>query len=167
MADQAVIMAVASYASTMAARADREAVRQARDDRDLVQIATAQLEKGTNGELMIDEHDTMPEDLPWSTALLGGPLAVIATPLGIQFLVSTMKSMNELRQTGAVAGRIWHEVPRDQLHKMSAVLDEAQAALVIVALEHDRELINALLPRARVKIVSECIWADFASGQAS
>jgi hypothetical protein len=160
MRNQPLVMAVASYSSTAAAGRDFEAVWQASRGRDLSRVATALLKKGADGQLTIDSHDNTAEHLSWGGALLGGPLTVIATPLGIQFLVSMTTSANEWASVSVIAGRFWHDIPREQLRRMGDLLEARQAALVVVAVAQDRDAISALLTHAITKVVTESIWAD-------
>jgi glucose-6-phosphate dehydrogenase assembly protein OpcA len=160
MPNQPLVMAVASYPSTSAAGRDFEAVWQASRARELSRVATALLKKGADGQLTIDSHDNTAKDLSWGGALLGGPLTVIATPLGIQFLVSMMTSTNEWASVGVIAGRFWNDIPREQLRQMADLLEARQAAVVVVAVEQDRDAIRALLTHAITKVVTESIWAD-------
>jgi hypothetical protein len=163
MSEQPLVMAVASYASTPAARRDLEAVSQASRDRAPAHVATALVEKGGDGKLTIDVHDNTAEHLPWGGALLGGPLTVIATPVGIRYLVSMLTSATSWAGVGVVADHIWHDIPREQLRQMSDLLEAGQSALVVVAVERDRDAIGALLTEASVKVVTDSIWADLES----
>jgi hypothetical protein len=160
MPDQPLVMAVASYSSTTAAGRDLEAVWQAGGGGALTHVATALLEKGADGQLTIDSHDNTAKHLPWGGALLGGPLTVIATPVGIRFLVSVVTSATDWAGIGVIASHFWHDIPREQLRQMSDLLEARQAALVVVAVAHDRDAISALLTHARCSIVSDSIWAD-------
>jgi hypothetical protein len=160
MPNQPLVMAVGSYSSTAAAGRDFEAVSRASRVRELLCVATALVKKGADGQLAICSHDNTAEDLPWGGALLGGPLTVIATPLGIQYLVTLMTSANEWASVSVVVGRFWHDIPREQLRQMSDLLEARQAALVVVAAGHDRDTISTLLTNAITKVVTASIWAD-------
>jgi hypothetical protein len=160
MSEQPLVMAVASYASTPAARRDLDALSQASRGRPLAAVATALLVKGGDGRLTIDLHDNTAEHLPWGGALLGGPLTVIATPVGIRFLVSMMTGTAGWAGVGVVADHVWHDIPRQQLRQMSDLLEAAQSALVVVAVDRDGDAISALLTEARVKVITDSIWAD-------
>ena len=167
MPDQPLVMAVASYSTTSEAGRDLNAVWQASGRRELTHVATALLEKGADGQLTIDSHDNTAKHLPWGGAFLGGPLTVIATPLGIQFLVSLMTSATDWAGVGVIASHFWHDIPREQLRQMSDLLEAGQAAIVVVAVEHDRDAIGALLMHAGIKVVTDSIWADIESDVSS
>jgi uncharacterized membrane protein len=167
MPDQPLVMAVASYGSTSAAKLDLDAVSEAGRGRPLTHVAMAVLEKGGDGKLNIDVYNNTAEHLPWGGALLGGPLTVIATPVGIRYLVSILTSTTGWAGVGVVADHVWHDIPREQLRQMSDLLEAGQSALVVVAVERDRDAIGALLKEASLKVVTDCIWSDLESECAS
>ena len=167
MSEQPLVMAVASYASTPAAMRDLDALSQTSRGRPLAAVATALLVKGRDGRLTIDLHDNPAEHLPWGGALLGGPLTVIATPVGIRYLVSMLTSTAGWAGVGVIADHVWHDIPRQQLRQMSDLLEAGQSALVVVAVERDGDAISALLTRATVKVITDSIWADLESECAS
>ena len=123
-------------------------------------VATAIVEKGAIGELAIVLHNNTAAVLPWGDALLGGPLTVIATPVGIRFLVSMKTSATDWAGVGVIAGHFWHDIPREQLRQMSDLLEAGQASLAVIAVECERDVLNARLERASAKIISDSIWAD-------
>jgi hypothetical protein len=160
MPDRRVLLAVASYASMTTARLDCDAVRHMSRAGEVVHVAAAVLEKGAIGELAIDVYNNTAEGLPWGDALLGAPLSVIATPVGIRFLVSMKTSATDWAGVGVIACHFWHEIPRQQLREMSDLLEAGQASLAVVAVECDRDVLSARLEHANTTIVSDSIWAD-------
>ncbi len=161
MHDQTVVMAVASYASKGTAKRDWEAVCHVGGGRKLAHVAAALLEKGADGELVIDMHDNTADGLSWGDALLGGPLIVIATPVGIRLLVSTVKNARDWAGIGAIARHFWNDIPRQQLRQMSDLLEIGQASVVVVAVGCDRQVLGARLDGATNKVLGDSIWADF------
>jgi uncharacterized membrane protein len=160
MHDQRVVMAVASYDSTTTAKYECEAVSQMSRGRNVAHVAAVVLEKDAVGELGIDLHENTAEGLPWGDTLLGGPLTVIATPVGIRFLVSMKTNALAWAGVGAIAGHFWYDIPREQLRQMSDLLEAGQASLAVVAVECDRDVLSARLERASAKIITDSIWAD-------
>jgi uncharacterized membrane protein len=161
MSDQPVVLAVATYRSRAAAESDFDAVWGVKQERGLDQVAAAVLEKGANGELEMRRHDSTAKHLAWGGALLGGAITVVAAPLGIIVLAPVVASGAEWAGVGAIVGHFWHNIPRDDLRKMSDLLEDGQAALVVVAVGHAGKDITALLVHAAGTIVTATTRADF------
>ena len=159
MPDRPMVMAVASYSSKAAAGRDQQVVWKARRGGVFRELALALLEKGANGQLTIDSHDNTAKHLSWGGALLGGPLIVVAAPLGIRFLDS-MVTETHWAGVGVIASHLWHEIPREQLRQMTDLLEATQAALVVVAITPDRDAVGDLLTHASGLVVTDAIWAD-------
>ena len=163
MPDRPLVLAVASYASNAAARLDLDAVSEASRGRPGAHVASAVLEKGGDGRLTVDLHHNTAEHLRWGRGLLGGPLTVIATPVGIRYLVSMLTSASGWAGVGVMADHVWYDIPREQLRQMSDLLEAGQSALVVVAVAQTSDAIGALLKQASVKVVSDSISFDLES----
>ncbi len=158
--DQPIVLATASYPSRAAADevfAVLWALQPCGEARHLV---AALVEKGSSGELEMDDHRIALPDLGWGVALLGGALTAVATPLGVAFLASGLVSRAEWDRAVAVVGRLWNEVPRDVLQKMSNLLEAGQAGLVVVAEDRDTPGVAACLSGATSSVLSNSIWVD-------
>jgi hypothetical protein len=160
MTDRPVIMAVASYRSKWAAEGDFCALWA--DDRLVATrpVTAALVEKGADGQLTIDRHRCPPEESAWAGPVLGDALSVVAAPLGIRFLVAVVDTGADLGGVGAIAGHFWNYVPKDQLRRMSELLEASQAALVVVAADQTDETLAMTLAGADVKVVATTS-ADF------
>jgi uncharacterized membrane protein len=161
MSDQPVVMAVATYRSKAAADWDFCAVRDAKHEREADHVAAAVVEKGANGQLIMDCHDNSARHLAWGGALLGGVFIVIAAPLGIHFLAPIIGTGTAWAGVGAIVDHFWHNIPKNDLRLMSDLLESDQAALVVVAVDHTGEDIEALLSNATTKIITDASFADF------
>ena len=80
MSDQAVVMAVAAYASKAAAERDFRALATAAGGQD--RLTAALVEKGADGRLTVDRYHGPAGRPACGLALLGGALVVLAAPLG-------------------------------------------------------------------------------------
>jgi len=161
VSDQPVVLAVATYPTRAAAEQDFDAVWGAERESDLDHLAAAVLEKGADGQLELDRHDSTAKHLPWGGALLGGAITAVAAPLGIALLAPVVPSGAEWAGVGAIVGHFWHNVPKDDLRRMSNLLEGGQAALVVVAVGRPATDIDALLATATSKIVTRSMPADF------
>lgn len=161
MSDQPVVLAVATYPTKDAALQDFHAVRGVKHERELDHVAAAVLTKTADGKLEMDRHDSTAKHLAWGGALLGGALAVVAAPVGVVYLGTMAATGGALAGAGAIVGHFWHNIPKDDLRKMTNVLEAGEAALVVVAVDHTGEDISALLNNATEKHVQASTRADF------
>ncbi len=161
MSDHPVVLVVASYPSRSAATRDYHAVWPIEHQSPLDHVAGAMLEKGADGELEMNRHDSTAEHLEWLGALLGGALTVIAAPLGVMFLASVSATGTDLAGASAIVGRLWYDIPKDQLRRMGSLLEDGQTALVVVAIDNIGEDVAALLSNATTMIATESTRVDF------
>jgi hypothetical protein len=164
MRDQPMVLAAASYPSRAAADEVFALLWGLQPCGERRQLVAALVEKGSSGELEMNDHRSALPDLGWGVALLGGALTAVATPLGVAFLASGLASRAEWDRAVAVVGRFWNEVPRDVLHKMSILLEAGQAGLVVVAEDRDSPGVAACLSGATSSVLSTSIWLDVVGG---
>jgi hypothetical protein len=160
-----VLMAVAAYYSRADADADFDAVA-AINDGDAGHVAAVLIEKGAAGVLRLErEHSTAP-NLPWTGALLGAVLAVVAAPLGVHFLAPVVTTRAVWTGVAVLVSYVWYEIPKEALRQMSDVLETSQAALVVVAVNPDGHDIAAFLRNAattiRIDSITTALEADYA-----
>jgi hypothetical protein len=163
MADEPVVLAVASYPSRAAADRDFDALWSLGSLKEGDQVTAALVEKGSSGELEMNFQRSSATGLAWVTALLGGALTTVAAPMGVSYLGAGLSSSAEWAGAAAIVGRFWHEIPRDQLRSMSNLLEAGQAGLVVVAIAHDSEHLMACLSGATGTVASEPIPLDLAA----
>ena len=168
MSDQAVVLAVASYPSRGAAELDFSAVGAIKHQGGVGHVGAAVVEKGANGwlEMVCDHSTAMPRG--FGDALLGSAITVVAAPLGITFLASSLATSAEWAGAATIIGHFWHEVPRDLLRTMGNLLEAGQTGLIVVAVDHRAEYLDPVLSHATTKIAIDCVRADleadFATG---
>ena len=113
-----------------------------------------------DGKLHLDHHETTAASPAWGGALVGGALAVVATPLAIAPLSDIATQDTTWAGVGGIVGFFWHNIPKGQLLRMSDLLESGQAALVVVALDQSATTIEALLRNATEAIVAETDGGD-------
>jgi hypothetical protein len=159
VSDQAVVIAVASYPSRAIAERDLEALCGARAEGRRATVSAAIVEKGADGLLTIDHHQTA-ERFADGAVALGAALIVLAAPLGVFFLVPVLATKTAWAGVGAIVAHFWNNVPKAELRRMSDLLESTQAVLVVVALDHDHDEIEPLLARSTTTILSEVSASD-------
>jgi len=162
MAEHAVVVAAATYRSRAAATRDLRAVCDEASSGGQASVAAAVLEKGAEGRLTVDHlgPSPSPSRADGHELLLGAVLVVLAAPLGIHFLVPLARSGNTWSGIASLAGHLWHDVPRDQLRRMSALLEGGQAALVAVAVDRSGDELRAALRGAGTAVVTDAVLLD-------
>jgi hypothetical protein len=162
MAEHAVVVAAATYRSRAAVTRDLRALCDAPSMGQQASVAAAVLEKGADGRLTVDhlEPSLLPSRGDGHDLLLGAVLVVLAAPLGIHFLVPLAASGSTWSGVASIAGHLWHDVPRDQLRRMSALLEGGQAALVAVAVDRSGDELRAALGGAGTAVVTDAVLLD-------
>lgn len=154
MSDKPVTVAVATYNDKASAEQDYDAIRGIKKTGQIDHLAIAFAEKDENGKLKIDRHDSTAKHLAWGGGILGGALTVISAPLGIVFLGPLVATGAVWAGAGGLVGHFWHNIPKDEVRKMSDLLDAGQYGLVVVAVNPAGADIEALLANAVEKVVT-------------
>ncbi len=164
--DKPVTVAVASYNNKASAEQDYDAIRGTKHYGQLDHLAIAFVEKDADGHLNVDRHDSTAKHLAWGGGVLGASLAVISAPLGIMFLGPLAATTAVWAGVGGLVGHFHHNIPKDEVRKMSDVLEAGQFGLVVVAANPKGTDLEALLANAVDKVVSVDV-ADPAGAVAS
>jgi hypothetical protein len=163
MGDQSMVLAVASYASRVAADRDFDSLWTLESSSGRDHLTGALVEKGTSGELEIDCHRSGAGRREWGIALLGGALTTLAAPVGVSYLASELSSAAEWAGAVAIVGRFWNHIPREKLRSMSNLLEAGQVGLVVVAVARDSHDVTACLSGAGNRVVSQSLSVDLAA----
>jgi hypothetical protein len=89
----------------------------------------------------------------WGGGILGASLTVISAPLGVVFLGPLAATTAVWAGAGSLVGHFWKNIPKDQVRKMSDLLEAGDFGLVIVAVNPKEAAIGSLLANAQTKIV--------------
>jgi uncharacterized membrane protein len=153
MAHKPATVAVATYSDKDAAQQDFDAVWGIKHEGQIDHLAIAMVEKADDGSLKIDRHDTTAKHMAWGGGILGSALTVISAPLGIVFLGPLAVSTAAWAGAGALVGHFWDNIPKDQVRKMTDLLDAGDFGLIIVAVNPKEASVSSLLANATSKIV--------------
>ncbi|HUW04562.1 MAG TPA: DUF1269 domain-containing protein [Acidimicrobiales bacterium] len=154
MSNKPVTVAVATYANKAAAELDFDTLHGVKGEGQIDHLAVAVVEKGADGKLEIDRHNTSAKHAAWGTGVLGGALAVVSAPLGIVFLGPLAATSAVWAGVGGLAGHYWNNIPKDEVRRMSDVLESGDAGLVIVAVNPQGTDIEGLLTNAETVVAS-------------
>ena len=89
-----------------------------------------------------------PSTSPGGGGILGAALTVVAAPLGIVFLGPLMANTAVYAGAGGLVGHFWHNIPKDEVRKMSDLLETGEYGLVAVAVNPKGTDVGALLTNA-------------------
>lgn len=153
MSNKPSTIAVATYANEANATLDYDAIRSIKSAGQLDHIAIAVVEKGADGKLKIDRHDSTAKHLAWGGGILGAAATVVAAPLGIVFLGAVATNTAVYAGAGGLVGHFWHNIPKDEVRKMSDLLETGEYGLIVVAVNPQGTDVSALLANAQSKHV--------------
>ncbi len=154
MSDKPVTVAVAAYTNKVSAEQDYDAIRGIKHHGQLDHIAIAFVERDADGNLKIDRHDSTAKHLAWGGGVLGASLAVISAPLGIVLLGPLAATTAVWAGVGGFVGHFHHSIPKEEVRKMSDLLESGQFGLVVVAVNPKGANVDALLANAVDKVVA-------------
>ena len=148
MSDKPTTIAVATYANKANADLDYDAIRSVKSGGQLDHLAITVVEKGADGKLKTDRHDSTAKHLAWGGGILGAALTVVAAPLGIVFLGTLVANSAVYAGAGGLVGHFWHNIPKDEVRRMTDLLETGEFGLVIVAVNPQGTDVGALLGHA-------------------
>lgn len=155
MSDKPITIAVAIYSDKASAEQDYDAIRGIKHQGQLDHLAIAFVEQDAKGELKIDRHDSTAKHLAWGGGVLGASLSVISAPLGIVFLGPLAATAAVWAGVGGLVGHFHRNIPKDEVRKMSDLLEAGEFGLVVVAVNPEGADVGALLANAADKVVTD------------
>lgn len=142
MADEPVFLFVATYDSAADARADFEAVKDLHRDHMLGTYDAAVLVKDEHGGVHVEKHEKPTQHAAW-TGLAAGVV------VGIIFPPSVLVTAVAGGLAGGLIGHFWKGLSRKDVMELGELLDDGQAALVIVGQAVLQSYLDEALTRAR------------------
>ena len=121
----------------------------------LGQVTAALVEKGVDGSLTMDRHQSTPSGPASGGRLLGAALVVLAAPLGLKFLSSVIVTREMWVAVATLATQLWQNVPRSELHRMETLVEARQASLVVVSIDQTKHELGRRLAQATARIVAD------------
>jgi uncharacterized membrane protein len=151
-------IAVATYVDKAAADVDYDAVHAAKSDGQLDHLAIAVVSKDAGGELHIDRHDSTAKHLAWGGGILGAVSTVAFAPLGLVFLGPLAANTAVYAGAGGLVGHFWHNIPKEEVHKMGELLATGEVGLIIVAVNPQGTDVGGFLTHAHDKYVADGVF---------
>jgi len=158
MSNKPTTVAVATYPDEATSELDYERVRSAKSAGELDHLAIAVVEKGSDGELHIDRHDSTAKHLAWGGGILGAVSTVVFAPLGLVFLGPLVANTAVYAGAGGLVGHFWHNIPKDEVRKMGEVLETGEYGVIVVAVNPQGTDVGALLAGAKDKYVVDGVY---------
>lgn len=158
MSTKPTTVAVATYGDKAAADLDYDAIRDVKSGGQLDHLAIAVVTKGADGKLDIDRHDSTAKHLAWGGGILGAAATVVFAPLGIVFLGPLVANTAVYAGAGGLVGHFWHNIPKDEVHKMGELLAAGDVGIMIVAVNPQGTDVGALLANAQEKHVVDGVY---------
>ena len=145
-ADTPITLAAARYSNRDDAVEDFDRVWDAHREGEFDHTAVAVLTKDESGKLQVERHDTTAKHLAWA----GAALAVVAPGVGLVAGAGT----------GALVGHFHHNIPKQDVEAIAALLDSGQSGLIVVAVNKVGTDIEPLLAGAEKTVVVQTVWGD-------
>ncbi|MGA9278557.1 hypothetical protein [Ilumatobacter sp.] len=158
MSNKPTTVAVATYATKAAADSDYEAIRSVKSGGQLDHLAVAVVTKGKDGKLDIDRHDSTAKHLAWGGGILGAAATVVFAPLGLVFLGPLVTNTAVYAGAGGLVGHFWHNIPKDDVHKMGELLASGEYGVIVVAVNPAGTDVGALLANAQSTQVVDGVY---------
>ena len=85
---------------------------------------------------------------------------MLAAPVGISFLQPVVTTPAGWARVAALVDHYWQNIPQEELHQMTNLLESSPAGLVVVAVDQTGEDIGALLSGATATIMAHSATSD-------
>jgi len=141
MADKAVVVYVASYASASDAQADYAAVKQLYSDGVIGAYDAAVITKDAAGQVKISRTEKPTQYGAWAGLAVGALVGIFYPP----FLVWELPAG---AVTGGLIGHFWRGMPHSDLKQIGDTLQASTAALIVVGRSKVQEALAKATKRA-------------------
>lgn len=139
-----VFLYVATYADEAAARADYEVVKQLHDVDAIGNFDVAVVTKDDKGKVHVNKDETATRSGAWK-GIGAGAL------IGLLFPPAIIASAAVVGVAGGVAGHLWKGMSRSDVKEFGEVIDDGEAALVVLG----DVTVSAALEKAELRAVKQ------------
>jgi uncharacterized membrane protein len=160
MSDQPMFFFAGVYDTAADADADYEAIKALHDAEEIGSYDAAIITKQADGKVKVSKTEKPTEHGAWIGLAAGAASAVV-----FPFLLPTLAVSGAAGAgLGAWIGHLAHGTDRDDAKEIGAMLDEGDAALIVVGIDRDAGRIEAVATRA-TKHTTKQLRADFAEAE--
>ncbi len=148
MADEPVFLYLATYDSEADAQFDFEAVKALHKDHMLGTYDAAVVTKDAHGHVHVGKHEKPTQHAAWTGLAAGAVIGIIFPP---SLLVGAAAG----GLAGGLIGHFWKGMSRKDVMELGELLDDGEAALLIVGESALQTYVDAALTRARKRVTRE------------
>jgi len=143
-----VFIYIGTYASEDDARDDYDLVKDLHAAGAVGNYDAAVVTKDAGGKVHVNKDETVTRKLGWGGAGVGALIGILFPP-------SIIGSAVVLGAVGGAAGHLWKGMSRSDVKEFGEVIDEGEAALVIVGELTIEEYVNKTVKKAKKQVAKE------------
>jgi len=141
MADEPVFLFTATYDSAEDARADYEAVKQLHAAGEIGTYDAAVITKDDDGRVHVNKHEKPTQHAAWTGVAVGAVVGILFPPALIGTAIVGGAA-------GGLIGHLWKGMSRKDMREIGELLDDGNAALVVVGKSELKEVLGKAVTRA-------------------
>jgi uncharacterized membrane protein len=148
MADEPVFLYLATYDGEEAAREDYNVLKELHATGVVGTYDAAVITKDDDGKVHVDKHEKPTQHGAWTGAGVGAVLGILFPP-------SILGSAIVAGAAGGLVGHVWRGLSRGDVKELGELLDEGQAALLVIGRDQLEETLDRELKRATKRLNKE------------
>jgi uncharacterized membrane protein len=148
MADEPVFLYIATYDSSVDAQIDYEAVKALHKDHMIGTFDAAVITKDDHGHVHVNKHEKPTQHAAWTGLAAGAVIGIIFPP-------SLIVGAAAGSLAGGLIGHFWKGMSRKDVKELGELLDDGEAALLIVGEAALQAYVNEALTKARKRATRE------------
>jgi len=148
MADEPVFLYLATYDSVADAQFDYEAVKELHKDHVIGTYDAAVITKDAHGHVHVSKHEKPTQHAAWTGLAVGAVIGIIFPP-------SILLGAAAGGLVGGLIGHFWKGMSRKDVMELGELLDDGEAALLIVGESALQSYVDKALTRARKRATRE------------
>jgi uncharacterized membrane protein len=145
MADEPVFLYLATYDDEDTAREDYNVLKELHATGVVGTYDAAIVTKDADGKVHVDKHEKPTQHGAWTGAGVGAVLGILFPP-------SIIGSAIVAGAAGGLIGHVWRGLSRSDVKELGELIDEGQAALLIIGRDQLEETLDRELKRANKRL---------------
>jgi uncharacterized membrane protein len=148
MADKPVFLYLATYDSEDTAREDYNVLKELHATGVVGTYDAAVVTKDADGKVHVDKHEKPTQHGAWTGAGVGAVLGILFPP-------SIIGSAIVAGAAGGLIGHVWRGLSRSDVKELGELIDEGEAALLVIGRDQLEETLDRELKRANKRLNKE------------